>query len=124
MGAEDKIKAAAEKVAGKVKETVGTVTGNDDLAAEGKAEQAKGHARAGAEKFMYVYKMSGRRGGGPPEPPPDASQVGAESSDPRGHPFRIRMGIGPRGGVDGRRTLSQSARARGRRYRRRTGDGR
>lgn len=56
MGAEDKIKAAAEKVAGKVKETVGTVTGNDDLAAEGKAEQAKGHVRDAAENVKDVFK--------------------------------------------------------------------
>ena len=38
MGAEDKIKAAAEKVAGKAKETVGKITDDDKLVAEGKAE--------------------------------------------------------------------------------------
>lgn len=45
MSAEDKMKAAAEKVTGHVKETVGKVTDNDKLVAEGKADQAKGTVR-------------------------------------------------------------------------------
>ncbi|MDF2507306.1 MAG: ral stress protein CsbD [Microbacterium sp.] len=56
MGAEDKIKAAAEKVAGKAKETVGKVTGDDKLVAEGKTEQAKGEIRDTAENVKDAFK--------------------------------------------------------------------
>ncbi|WP_262003513.1 CsbD family protein [Microbacterium sp. Mcb102] len=56
MGAEDKIKAAAEKVAGKAKEAVGKVTNDDKLIAEGKAEQAKGEIRDTAENVKDAFK--------------------------------------------------------------------
>lgn len=56
MGAEDKIKAAAEKLAGKAKEAVGAVTNNDELVAEGKAEQAKGSVRDAAENVKDAFK--------------------------------------------------------------------
>lgn len=56
MGAEDKIKAAAEKVAGKAKEAVGKVTHDDKLVAEGKAEQAKGEIRDTAENVKDAFK--------------------------------------------------------------------
>jgi len=49
MSAEDKIKAATEKTVGTAKEVIGNVTNNDELAAEGKAEQAKGSARDAVE---------------------------------------------------------------------------
>ncbi|WP_293004069.1 CsbD family protein [Mycobacterium sp.] len=39
MGIADKAKNAAEDAIGKVKETVGDVTGNDDLKAEGQKDQ-------------------------------------------------------------------------------------
>ena len=41
----DKLDAAGNKVAGDVKEAAGKVTGNDKLAAEGKAQQVKGSAQ-------------------------------------------------------------------------------
>lgn len=47
MSATGKIKAAADKVVGKTKEAVGNITNNDELVAEGKADQVKGHAREG-----------------------------------------------------------------------------
>ena len=56
MGAEDKIKAAAEKVAGKAKEAVGKVIDDDKLVAEGRAEQAKGDVRAAAENVKDAFK--------------------------------------------------------------------
>lgn len=56
MGAEDKIKAAAEKVAGKAKEAVGKVTGDEKLVAEGKTEQAKGEIRDTAENVKDAFK--------------------------------------------------------------------
>ena len=41
----DKMKAAGNKVAGKVKEEIGDVTDNKKLGAEGKAQQVKGSAQ-------------------------------------------------------------------------------
>ena len=50
MSAADKIKNAAEDLAGKAKEAVGNVTDNDKLVAEGKADQAKaGVKQAGSD---------------------------------------------------------------------------
>lgn len=56
MSAEDKMKAAAEKVTGHVKETVGKVTDNDKLVAEGKADQAKGTVRDTVEDVKDAFK--------------------------------------------------------------------
>ena len=56
MSAADKIKAAAENVAGKAKEAVGNVTDNDKLVAEGKADQAKGQTRDKVEDVKDVFK--------------------------------------------------------------------
>ena len=39
------IKGAAQKIEGSVKDTVGSVTGNEKLQAEGKADKAAGAAR-------------------------------------------------------------------------------
>lgn len=41
----DKMKAAGNKVAGKVKEEIGDMTDNERMEAEGKAQQAKGLAQ-------------------------------------------------------------------------------
>jgi uncharacterized protein YjbJ (UPF0337 family) len=56
MGAGDKIKAAADKVAGQVKETVGKATDNDKLVAEGKADQAKGTVKDTVEDVKDAFK--------------------------------------------------------------------
>ena len=50
-GPEEGIKGVVEDVKGKAKETIGTVTGRDDLIEEGKAQQDKAEAeRHAAEK--------------------------------------------------------------------------
>ncbi|NKF32990.1 CsbD family protein, partial [Pseudomonas sp. BGM005] len=41
MGLDDKIKNAAQDIAGKAKEAIGNATDNDKLVAEGKADQVK-----------------------------------------------------------------------------------
>ena len=41
----DKLKAAGNKTAGAVKDTIGGMTGNDKLQAEGKAQKAKGESQ-------------------------------------------------------------------------------
>ncbi len=56
MSEENKIKAAADKVTGKVKEAAGHITNNDKLVAEGKAEQAKGHIKDAAEDVKDAFK--------------------------------------------------------------------
>ncbi|GGD26922.1 CsbD family protein [Microbacterium faecale] len=56
MGAENKIKAAADKATGQVKETIGKATDNDKLVAEGKAEQAKGAVNAKVEDVKDAFK--------------------------------------------------------------------
>jgi len=56
MSAEDKMKAAAEKVSGQVKESVGKATDNDKLVAEGKSDQAKGAIRDKVEDVKDVFK--------------------------------------------------------------------
>ena len=48
MNAVDKLKAAAEKVTGEVKEAVGKATDNDKLVAEGKVDKAKGEVKGTA----------------------------------------------------------------------------
>ncbi|MFJ2551509.1 CsbD family protein [Microbacterium sp. NPDC087591] len=49
MGLDDKIKHAAEDIAGKAKEAAGKVTGNEKLEAEGKADQAKADVKKAGE---------------------------------------------------------------------------
>ncbi|CAN5191641.1 CsbD family protein [soil metagenome] len=56
MGADDKIKNAAEDLLGKGKEAVGNITGNDKLVAEGKADQAKAAVKDGVEDVKDVFK--------------------------------------------------------------------
>ena len=56
MGADDKIKNAAEDLLGKGKETVGKLTNNDELVAEGKADQAKAAAKDTVEDVKDVFK--------------------------------------------------------------------
>jgi len=56
MGADDKIKNAAEDLIGKGKEAVGNLTNNDKLVAEGKADQVKAEAKGAVEDVKDVFK--------------------------------------------------------------------
>jgi uncharacterized protein YjbJ (UPF0337 family) len=56
MSAADKIKNAAEDLAGKAKEAVGNLTNNDELAAEGKADQSKADVKKAAENVKDAFK--------------------------------------------------------------------
>lgn len=58
MGIADKAKNAAEdlKGKGKAKEAVGDVTGNDELKAEGKADQTKSSAKKAGENVKDAFK--------------------------------------------------------------------
>lgn len=50
MSATDKIKNKAQEAAGKAKEKVGEVTGNDELRREGQADQAESGVKQTGEK--------------------------------------------------------------------------
>ena len=56
MSAEDKISNKIDELAGKGKEVAGRATGNPDLEAEGKAEQAKSNLKQAGEKVKDVFK--------------------------------------------------------------------
>ncbi len=56
MSAADKIKNAAEDLAGKAKEAVGNLTDNDKLVAEGKADQAKADVKKAGENVKDAFK--------------------------------------------------------------------
>lgn len=56
MGADDKVRNSAEKVGGKVKEGLGKATGNEQLEAEGHADQAKGSAKQAGENVKDAFK--------------------------------------------------------------------
>jgi uncharacterized protein YjbJ (UPF0337 family) len=56
MTTTDKAKNTAQQAKGKLKETVGKVSGNDKLRAEGKADQVKGDIKQAGEKLKDAFK--------------------------------------------------------------------
>ncbi|AZS35683.1 hypothetical protein CVS47_00278 [Microbacterium lemovicicum] len=56
MGLDDKIKNAAQDIAGKAKEAIGKATDNDRLAAEGQADQVKADAKKAGENVKDTFK--------------------------------------------------------------------
>ncbi|MET4783678.1 CsbD family protein [Glaciihabitans sp. UYNi722] len=56
MGADDKVKNAAEEVGGKIKETVGKVTGDDSKVVEGKADQTSADFKKAGENVKDAFK--------------------------------------------------------------------
>lgn len=56
MGAGDKIKNAAEELAGKAKEAVGNATGDDRKVAEGQADQSSANVKKAGENVKDVFK--------------------------------------------------------------------
>ena len=56
MSMGDKIKHAADEAVGKVKETTGKVTGNDDLEAKGHAQQAEADVKQAGDKAKDAVK--------------------------------------------------------------------
>ena len=56
MGLDDKIKNAAQDLAGKAKEAVGNATDNDKFAAEGRADQAKASVKKAGEDVKDAFK--------------------------------------------------------------------
>ncbi|MCM3614230.1 CsbD family protein [Microbacterium enclense] len=56
MGLDDKIKNAAEDIAGKAKEAFGKGTDNERLEAEGQADQSKAHVKQAGENVKDAFK--------------------------------------------------------------------
>jgi uncharacterized protein YjbJ (UPF0337 family) len=56
MSAADKVKNAAQDLTGKAKEAAGKVTDNEELQAEGKADQIKADAKKAGENIKDVFK--------------------------------------------------------------------
>jgi len=53
---DDKASNKAEELKGKAKETVGHATGDEQMEAEGKGDQAKGNLKQAGEKIKDVFK--------------------------------------------------------------------
>ena len=56
MGLDDKIKNAAQDVAGKAKEAAGKVTDNERPEAEGKADQSKADLKKAGDNVKDAFK--------------------------------------------------------------------
>ena len=56
MSGTDKLSNKVEELSGQAKEGVGSATGNRDLEAEGKADQASGNVKQAGEKIKDVFK--------------------------------------------------------------------
>jgi uncharacterized protein YjbJ (UPF0337 family) len=56
MSASDKIDNKAEELKGKAKEAAGHATDDDQMAAEGKADQGKSHLKQAGEKVKDAAK--------------------------------------------------------------------
>jgi uncharacterized protein YjbJ (UPF0337 family) len=56
MSTEDKANNKGEELKGKVKEGVGRATDNEDLEAEGKADQISGNLKNAGEKVKDAFK--------------------------------------------------------------------
>ncbi|WNI16440.1 CsbD family protein [Actinacidiphila sp. ITFR-21] len=56
MSASDKSQARTEQAKGKIKETAGHAVGNEELEAEGRADQAEGDMRQAKEKAKDAMK--------------------------------------------------------------------
>ena len=56
MGADDKMKNAAEEVAGKAKEAAGKMTDDERLEAEGKGDQTKANLKQAGENVKDAFK--------------------------------------------------------------------
>jgi CsbD-like. len=56
MGTDDKFRNKAEEVGGKAKEGLGRVTGDEEMTAEGKADQGKSKMKQAGEKVKDAAK--------------------------------------------------------------------
>lgn len=64
MGFDEKADAMKDKVAGKVKEGTGKLTGNKETEAEGKGQQVQGKVKEGVEKAKDTARDAGDKAKG------------------------------------------------------------
>jgi uncharacterized protein YjbJ (UPF0337 family) len=58
MGTDDKIEHKAEELGGKAKEKVGEATGDEELEAQGEADQTTGNLKQAADKVKDAFRRS------------------------------------------------------------------
>ncbi|MFD7025920.1 CsbD family protein [Promicromonospora sukumoe] len=58
MGLDDKLKNAAEDASGKAKEATGRATDNEELEAEGQADQTKASLKKAGENIKDAFKKN------------------------------------------------------------------
>jgi uncharacterized protein YjbJ (UPF0337 family) len=56
MGSADKARNKGEEIKGKIKDTAGQATGNEEMEAEGETEQGKGNMKQAGEKIKDAFK--------------------------------------------------------------------
>lgn len=56
MGNDDKVQNKAEELVGKAKEGIGNATDNDDLRAEGQADQTKANLKQAGENVKDAFR--------------------------------------------------------------------
>ena len=56
MGLDDKIDNKSEDLQGKAKETIGRATGDDELEAQGRGDQAKSDVKQAGEKIKDAFR--------------------------------------------------------------------
>jgi len=56
MGADDKTDNKLEELRGKAKETVGSATGDDELRAQGEADQSRANLKQAGEKIKDAFR--------------------------------------------------------------------
>ena len=56
MSTDDKFDAKADEIKGKIKETTGRVTDDEELTAEGRGDQVKGNLKQAVEKVKDAFK--------------------------------------------------------------------
>lgn len=56
MGTDDKVENTSQEWSGKAKETAGSATGDEDLKAEGKADQSEASLKQAGEKVKDAFK--------------------------------------------------------------------
>lgn len=56
MGTRDKVTNSGEEIAGRIKEQLGDLTDNEDLEAEGQAEQTKANLKQAGENVKDAFR--------------------------------------------------------------------
>jgi uncharacterized protein YjbJ (UPF0337 family) len=61
MATDDKVNNKVDELKGRGKETIGEATGDEELQAEGKGDQAKANLKQAGEKIKDVFKSGDKK---------------------------------------------------------------